>query len=236
MYSNEIVNDGIADPKLSQSSISSTSSSLSTDFTKPHLLMQSDLNYLVHNLGLSKAKTQLLGSRLQLWNLSDKKTRASYFRNKQEDFMRYFIKEDDLVFCNDAKGLVQEMGFPEHPEECRLFIDSSKISLKGVLLHNGNKYPSIPLAHATNMKENYGNIQLLLERIKYSQYTWNICADLKVVTIITGLQGEYTKFCFFLYEWDSRAKEKHYVVKNWPQRMSLIPGVKNVKEEVLARR
>ncbi|GBP26470.1 hypothetical protein EVAR_85972_1 [Eumeta japonica] len=50
--SNEIVNDGIADPKLSQSSISSTSSSLSTDSTKPHLLTQSDLNDLVRDLGL----------------------------------------------------------------------------------------------------------------------------------------------------------------------------------------
>jgi hypothetical protein len=32
-----------------------------------------------------------------------------------------------------------------------LFIDSSKISLKAVLLHNWNKYPSVPLAHAVNM-------------------------------------------------------------------------------------
>jgi len=35
----------------------------------------------------------------------------------------------------------------------RLFIDSSKVSLKVVLLHNGNRFPSIPLAHAANMKK-----------------------------------------------------------------------------------
>lgn len=80
------------------------------------------------------------------------------------------------------------MSFPENSDEWRLFIDASKISLKAVLLHNGNKYPSALLAHATNMKENYANLEILLEKIKYSQYLWNICADLKVVAILTGLQ------------------------------------------------
>lgn len=107
----------------------------------------------------------------------------------------------------------------------RIFIDASRISLKAVLLHNGNKYPSVPLAHATNMK--------LLEKIKYSQYLWNICADLEIVAILTGLQGGYTKFCCFLYEQDSRARDKHYKVKTWPQRKSLTPGLKNVSQKPL---
>jgi hypothetical protein len=36
-----------------------------------------------------------------------------------------------------------------------LFIDSSKVSLKVVLLHYWNRFPSIPLALAANMKESY---------------------------------------------------------------------------------
>ena len=78
-------------------------------------------------------------------------------------------------------------------------------------------------------------MKLLLQKIKYSQYMWNICADLKVVAMLTGLQGGYTKFCCFLCEWDSRARDTHYVLKNWPQRASLKPGVKNVNEEPLVR-
>ena len=39
-----------------------------------------------------------------------------------------------------------------------LFIDSSKVNLKAVLLHNGNKYPYLPLDHAVNMKETYENL------------------------------------------------------------------------------
>jgi hypothetical protein len=39
------------------------------------------------------------------------------------------------------------------------FIDSSKVSLKAVLLHRGNKLHSIPLAHAVHVKEMYENLQ-----------------------------------------------------------------------------
>jgi len=39
------------------------------------------------------------------------------------------------------------------------YIDSSKVSLKAVLLHNGNTQPSIPSAHAVHKKETYMNIQ-----------------------------------------------------------------------------
>jgi len=44
----------------------------------------------------------------------------------------------------------------------RLFIDLSKISMKAVLLHNGNKFLSIPLVHAVLMKETYENLQFFL--------------------------------------------------------------------------
>jgi hypothetical protein len=51
-----------------------------------------------------------------------------------------------------------------------LFIDSSKNNLKAVLLHNGNKSPSVPLAHAANMKECYENMELLFEKIQCEKY------------------------------------------------------------------
>ena len=34
-----------------------------------------------------------------------------------------------------------------------------------VLLHNGNKFPSVPLAHAVHMKEIYENLQVMLQKI-----------------------------------------------------------------------
>jgi hypothetical protein len=40
------------------------------------------------------------------------------------------------------------------------------VSFKAVLLYNGNKHLSIPLAHALHLKETYANIQGLLEKKK----------------------------------------------------------------------
>ena len=83
---------------------------------------------------------------------------------------------------------MKKLGHDHDTTEWRLFIDSSKASLKAVLLHNGNKFASVPLAHASNMKESYDNMKLLhvLQKIQYEKYIWNICADLKVVAVLLG--------------------------------------------------
>jgi len=59
------------------------------------------------------------------------------------------------MFCNDVCSIMEVLGHEYNSDQWRLFIDLSKVSLKVVLLHNGNKMPSIPLAHAANMKESY---------------------------------------------------------------------------------
>ena len=77
-------------------------------------------------------------------------------------------------------------------------MDSIKVSLKAVLLRNRNKLPSVPLAHATNMKESYENMKLLSEKTQYEKNNSNICGDLKVTALLLGLQFGYTKFGCFL--------------------------------------
>jgi len=42
--------------------------------------------------------------------------------------------------------------------------DSSKVSLKSVLLRQGNKFPSVPLAHVADMKEFYENMKVFVEK------------------------------------------------------------------------
>ncbi|KAI6649576.1 hypothetical protein LOD99_6742 [Oopsacas minuta] len=56
--------------------------------------------------------------------------------------------EDGFVYCHDVSPLVNALGCPYVPNDWRLFIDSSKQSLKCVLLHNGNKFSSIPIGHS----------------------------------------------------------------------------------------
>ena len=72
----------------------------------------------------------------------------------------------DLVYCNDVCGLMEDLQLQHAPDQWRrLFLDSSKLSLKAVLLHNGNNLPLLPPAHAVHMKETYASIQELLEKI-----------------------------------------------------------------------
>ncbi|KAJ8886487.1 hypothetical protein PR048_012698 [Dryococelus australis] len=60
------------------------------------------------------------------------------------------------------------------------------------------------------MKESYSNMKLILRVIKYHEFQWQICRDLKVVALLLGMQLGYTKFCCFIFEWDSRACALHY--------------------------
>ena len=201
--------------------------------SEPHLLTQEDLNDLIRDLKLSKIQSELLGSRLKGWNLLQKNTKICIYRNRHSQFKDYFSEENGLVFCKDISSLMETFGIEHNPTEWRLFIDSSKVSLKAVLLHNGNKFPSVPVGHSASMKESYENFKFILEKLQYAVYEWNICGDLKVIALILGLQLGYTKYCCFLCHWDSRDRKNHYIRKEWPKRESFIPGQKNVKHEAL---
>ena len=145
-----------------------------------------------------------------------------------EEFKDFFSQEDGVVFCNDVCSVMEFSGHEYGPEQWRLFIDSSKVSFKVVLLHNGSRFLSAPLAHAANMKEIYESMKLLLGKIKYDEFKWKLYGDLKVVALLLGMQLGYTKYYCFLCDWNSRDKKNHYVNKLWPKRTSLTPGKKNV--------
>jgi hypothetical protein len=67
--------------------------------------------------------------------------------------------------------------------------------LKALLVHNGNKFPTIPMAHAVHMTEKYENLQVLLQTIRHEEHLWNIFLDIKVTAKLTVLQGGYNKSC-----------------------------------------
>lgn len=73
----------------------------------------------------------------------------------------------------------------------------------------------------------------ILNVIDYDKHQWLICATLKVIAILMGLRGGYTKCCCYICEWDSRAKDFHYKQKDLPRRQSLWLGKKNASWETL---
>ena len=171
-----------------------------TSGNEPHWITQEDLNDLARDL--------YLASRLKQWNLVQDYVRITSFRNRNEDLASFFDMENKLCYCTNIPGLFTSLGLPHNPSDWRLFIDSSKRSLKGVLLYNGNKYPSIPIAHSVNLNESYDNMELFLEAIRYIEYQWSLCGDLKVIGLLMGTQAGFTKYCCFLWLWDSRAGEQ----------------------------
>ena len=141
--------------------------------------------------------------------------------------------ERGLVACIDIDGLMQTLNISYIPLDWRLFIHSSKLSLKAVLLHNGNTLPSIPVGHSVRNKKSYENMKILMEAINYDKFKWQISGDLKVIALLLGLQQGFTKYCFFICEWDSRSRSLPYTRKEWPARKSLKPGIMNVENQQL---
>lgn len=189
---------------------------------------QSELNDLVRDLALSKELAELLGSRLEEKNLICPKTSFYWFRQREIEFKSFFSEDGYLVYCNNVTELMLKLGLPNYdPSEWRLFIDASKRILKGVLLHNGNVFGSVPVAYSVILKESYANLQLMLLRVNYSEHNWQICGDFKVLTMLLGQQSGFTKFPCFLCLWDSRARVDHWTKKDWPPRESLEVGSKS---------
>lgn len=198
---------------------------------------QDQLNDVIRDLGLSKRSSELLASRMKETGLITKETKVSYYRTREKDLLHYFAEEDDFVYCTDISGLMTAMGLQRYDSnEWRLFIDSSKRSLKCVLLHNGNKFHSLPIAHSTKVKEEYYVIALVMKKIKYDEHKWVICVDLKMVNFLLGQQSGFTKYPCFICLWDSRAKTEHWKRKQWPSRETLVPGTPNVINVALVPR
>jgi len=76
-------------------------------------------------------------------------------------------------------------------------------------------------------------MKIVMEAINYNKFKWQICGDLKVITLLLGLQQGFTKYCCFICEWDSTARSLHYSRKDWPDRKSLEAGIMNVENQPL---
>jgi len=91
------------------------------------------------------------------------------YRKSHEDVVHFFKMERGLVACTDIDGLKQTPNINHNPLDWRLLLDSSKLSLKAVLPHNGNTLPSISVGHSMHNKESYENMKILMDAINYDK-------------------------------------------------------------------
>jgi len=112
------------------------------------------------------------------------------------------------------------LGHGHKCEERQLFIETSKASLKGIHLHTGNEFLTVLVFRATQMKESYEPMHLLL-------------SYLKIIALLVGMQLGLTKFCCFLCECNSCAKDCHFSIKEQPKCEQFQPGQKNIRKPLV---
>jgi hypothetical protein len=157
------------------------------NITSPH--HTKGLHYRLRDLILSQTQSCGLHNCKGGINLLEKSLKVTSFRRRHRDFEKFFSSSEDVVYCNYVEGLFGALGRVYNSEEWRIFIDSSKVSLKAVLRHTGNNYPSVPLADCLHMKKKSHEIMRnFLNYIDYDKFKLKICGDLKVPGLLLGMQ------------------------------------------------
>jgi hypothetical protein len=133
---------------------------------------------------------------------------VSFYHGHHEEFKDFFSQDDDVLVGNDVCSVMEVLDHEYNPDQWHFFIDSTNVRLKTVLLRKRNRFHSIALARATNMK---GSMKLLLGKIVYDEFKWKLCGDLKLAALLLRMQLGYTKYCCFLYKWHSQNKKNQYV-------------------------
>jgi hypothetical protein len=180
---------------------------------------------------LLKDKAELLGSRLKN-DLLAAGTSLYWYRNGEQEFTSYFSQDCDLVYCCNIPGLMQKFGVEYKMNEWRLFIDSSKRSLKADILHNCSNYASLPIGHSVHLKENDENLKLVLTTVGYTAHDWMICGDLKLCMLLVQQVG-YMNYLYFICKLERRARRQHWEQNHWTPRISLERGSKNILRKSL---
>lgn len=204
----------------------------------PQLMSELRLNKLVRELHLSRRHAEILARELKLLHVLAPGVKVTGFRHRQEPFMPFFTLSDDktYAYCHDIATLMLEMGVKFFdPDDWRIFIDSSKSSLKTVLLHKDSSIKPVPILYALGKKEDYDTMKWVLDTVYYENYLWRACCDLKVLTLLTGLQTGYTKYSCPFCVFDTRDKNQ-YANRYWPPRTSHVIGRFNVRNPALIER
>lgn len=195
-----------------------------------HEVDQKHLDRMTRDAKLSQTRAIIIARHLSKLNLLAKDVKIYGAYGRQRGFMQFFesIEDNTFAFCNDIGGLMEAMGHTYNAADWRLFIDASKSSLKAVLLYVDNSKNPVPVAISTKTKETYDSMKKIIDSIAYNTHLWKICADLKVVSLLRGLQLGYTKNMCYLCQWNTRYADNQYQKRDWRPRQVNIVGQQNV--------
>ena len=130
---------------------------------------QGELKNLTRDLNLLNESAQLLGSRLREKRLLAPNTTFYWYRQREAECIKIFTQNEasSLVYCHNIIDLTKALCVMYIAMELRLFVDLSNRSVMAVLLHNGIKFPSIPVGQSVSMKESHRNMERVLSLLNY---------------------------------------------------------------------
>ena len=77
--------------------------------SEPILFNQEELSDLISDLNLSKESSELLASRLNDRNLLQQGTKITFYRTRDDEFLRFLGELPDFVFCIDIPSLLLKL-------------------------------------------------------------------------------------------------------------------------------
>lgn len=192
-----------------------------------HQFDKNEFSNLVRVLGLPIYQIEFLASVLKGKGLTTHRFLITGFRNRMQMavFDSCFATDLDsgVVYCKDIERLFFNLNHPYRDCDWRFFLDSSKTSLKGVLVHIGNVFPSVPLLYHTQTEENTESIKRALRLLDYPAHKWKISTDLKIVAVLMGMKPGYCRMQCYMCKWEGRKDNLHWNFTNgyeWPTRES----------------
>ena len=75
-----------------------------------------------------------------------------------------------ITFCIDIPTAISKLELKYEANDWRLFVDSVKRNLKGVLLYFGNNFSLVPVAHFVNLEEDCDNLERLLNKLNCTEH------------------------------------------------------------------
>ena len=80
-------------------------------------LTHGDLKNLDRDKNLSKKQAELLGYRLQVWNLLVQDTEIYFFHNRQNEFKEFLSQQNNLLFWKDVCSVIEALRHQHDPTE-----------------------------------------------------------------------------------------------------------------------
>ena len=181
---------------------------------QPVPLTLAEFNELTRHINHSKKSAHMLDSRLKEKQLLAQGVLFYWYRDHERELWQFFTFQDksSLVYRNNIAGLIKSIGFNRWIDQWAS-IDATEwrfLLTYPAAISKQLFYVMGIVFHQSLLGIQYKWKKLIIAWIIYCLplHKWLICGDLKVIGLVLGLQGGYSKFPCFLSHWDSRADDK----------------------------